>query len=146
MILKSFEIEQCRMQGKLFERSAEEGYDSKIFIKTFMKSDIAKHIDYEFDFLQWAGEEYILETMEDEFKASLVKSEKRYNADVLYWIGYTYRLWHFYTGEKSKDIYKQAPAELMDTVYLMYHTMSCELAIDILKESYNSKCCDGKTG
>ena len=138
-MLKTFEIEQCRMQGKLFQRSAEEGFDSENFIKTFMRSDIAKHIDNEFDFLQWAGEEYILEKMEDELKASLVKSDKLYNADVLYWIGYTYRLWHFYTGEKSKDIYKQAPANHMNIVYLMYHTFSCELAIEKLKEAYEAK-------
>lgn len=145
-MLKAFEIEQCRMQGKLFQRSAEEGYDSEIFIKTFMRSDIAKHIDNEFDFLQWAGEEYILEKMEDELKAILVKSDKLYNSDVLYWIGYTYRLWHFYTGEKSKDIYKQAPANHMNIVYLMYHTFSCELAIDKLKEAYETKQVRRKSG
>ena len=39
----------------------------------------------------------------------------------------------------SKEIYKQAPAKTMQTVYLMYHTMSPELAIDRLKESYNEK-------
>lgn len=44
-----------------------------------------------------------------------------------------------YMGDSSKDIYKQAPAKTMQAVYLMYHTMSPELAIDRLKETYNEK-------
>ena len=54
-------------------------------------------------------------------------------------MGYIYRYWHFYTGESSKEIYKQANAELMNALYLAYHTMSPEMAIDRLKESYQQK-------
>lgn len=43
---------------------------------------------------------------------------------------YLYRYWHFYSGEGSREIYKQAPARTMNVVYLMYHTMTPELAID----------------
>ena len=50
-----------------------------------------------------------------------------------------YRFWHFYTGESSKEIYKQAPAETMLITYLSYHTLSVEMAIDRLKESYAEK-------
>ncbi len=39
---------------------------------------------------------------------------------------------------KGTAIYKQAPAKLMQTVYLMYHAMSPELAIDRLKESHKN--------
>ena len=45
----------------------------------------------------------------------------------------------FYTGENSREIYKQAPAKTMNIVYLMYHTMSPEMAIDRLKEAYASE-------
>jgi hypothetical protein len=49
---------------------------------------------------------------------------------------WAYRYWNFYTGESSREIYKQAPAKTMKVVYLMYHTMSPEMAIDRLKEAY----------
>lgn len=59
--------------------------------------------------------------------------------EVLYWAGYVYRYWHFLTGESSKDIYKQAPAETMNTNYLMFHCMDTELAIEDLKEIHRQK-------
>lgn len=52
---------------------------------------------------------------------------------------YLYRYWHIYTRERSREIYKQASAKTMRVVYLMYHTMSPEMAIDRLKESYLEK-------
>lgn len=64
---------------------------------------------------------------------------KLYHNEVLYWAGYVYRYWHFVTGESSKEIYKQAPAETMNTNYLMFHCMSVELAIEDLKEIHQQK-------
>ena len=52
---------------------------------------------------------------------------------------YVYRRWHYYTGESSKEIYKQAPAKTMRITYFPYHTMSVDMAIDRLKESYEEK-------
>lgn len=75
--------------------------------------------------------------MEDELSDQLVKGGEIYDKEALYWMGYIYRYWHFYTGENSREIYKQAPAKTMNVVYLMYHTMSPEMAIDRLKESYS---------
>lgn len=57
----SLERSLSEMQGHLFEMSGELGYDSKTFIKSFMNSNIAKGLDDEFDFMQWAGKEYIFE-------------------------------------------------------------------------------------
>ncbi|MCM1190611.1 MAG: hypothetical protein NC541_15120 [bacterium] len=88
-------------------------------------------MDKEFHHVQWAGREYILSRMEDEYKDSLVKGEV-YDRETLYWTGYIYRYWNIYTGESSKNIYKKAPAKKMRAMYLMYHTMSPEMAIDRL--------------
>lgn len=49
------------MQGHLFELSGLKGYDSKIFIETFMKSSIVKGLDRDFDYMQWDGNEYSME-------------------------------------------------------------------------------------
>ena len=136
---KSLQLTLCDTQGKLFELSGERGYDSESFIKTFMTTDISKDMDKDFHHVQWAGKEYIMSRMEDENANAISNNGIVFDNETLYWTGYIYRYWNIYTGESSKDIYKQASAKIMQTVYLMYHTMSPELAIDRLKESYNEK-------
>ena len=136
---KSLQLTLCDTQGKLFELSGERGYDSESFIKAFMTTDISKDMDKDFHHVQWAGKEYIMSRMEDENPDAIDSNGIVFDNETLYWTGYIYRYWNIYTGESSKDIYKQAPAKTMQAVYLMYHTMSPELAIDRLKESYNKK-------
>ena len=127
------------MQGQLFEMSIEKGLDSETFIKAFMLSDIASDLDSEFNHMQWAGKEYIMSSLEDEYGDKLTKDGPIYNLETLYWAGHTYRYWHFLKHESSKAIYKQVPAKTMQTVYLMYHTMSTKMAIERLIDSYNKK-------
>ena len=134
---KSLQLTLCDTQGKLFELSGERGYDSESFIKAFMTTDISKDMDKDFHHIQWAGKEYIMSRMEDENSNAINNNGLVFDNETLYWTGYIYRYWNIYTGESSKDIYKQAPAKTMQTVYLMYHTMSPEMAIDRLKEAYN---------
>ena len=129
---KSLQLTLCDTQGKLFELSGERGYDSETFIKTFMTTDISKDMDKDFHHVQWAGKEYIMSRMEDENANAISNNGIIFDNETLYWTGYIYRYWNIYTGESSKNIYKQAPAKIMQTVYLMYHTMSPELAIDRL--------------
>jgi hypothetical protein len=125
------------MQGKLFELSSNNGYDSLEFIKSFMLSETAYDLDKPFNHMQWAGEGYIIDRLSEE--DSLKKGGLIYDNETLYWTGYIYRYWHFYTGESSKEIYKQANAETMNAVYYAYHTMSPEMSIDRLKEAYKEK-------
>ena len=131
---KSLQLTLCDTQGQLFELSAEQGYDSEAFIKAFMTSQVSADMDKEFHHIQWAGKAYILSRMEEELKEQVKKGDALYDKETLYWTGYIYRYWNFYTGESSKAIYRQAPAKTMKAVYLMYHTMSPEMAIDRLKE------------
>ena len=136
---KSLQLTLCDTQGKLFELSGERGYDSETFIKSFMTTAISKDMDKDFHHVQWAGKEYIMSRMKEENANAISNNGIVFDNETLYWTGYIYRYWNIYTGESSKNIYKQAPAKTMQTVYLMYHTMSPELAIDRLKESYNKK-------
>lgn len=133
-MLNSLQMTLCDTQGQLFELAAERGYASETFIKAYMTSAVAADMDKEFHHIQWAGKAYILSRMEDELAKQLIKGGEIYDKEALYWMGYIYRYWHFYTGENSREIYKQAPAKTMNVVYLMYHTMSPEMAIDRLKE------------
>ena len=122
------------MQGKLFELSGINGYDSEKFIKAFMNSETAKGLDSDFDYMQWAGKEYILEKMTEECPEGCVRGGSVYDSETLYWTGYLYRYWHFYTGESSRNIYKAADAKTMNSAYLGFHTLDVEEAIDRLKK------------
>ena len=86
-----------------------------------------------------AGEEYLLEELIDTCKDKLTTKRETFSKDVLFWMGYVYRYWHFYTKEESNKIYKQAPFETMNVNYLMFHTMDVEMAIDDLKEIFKQK-------
>ncbi len=138
-MIETLKLALSDMQGKLFEMSRERGYDSESFISAFMTSQIADDLDADFNHVQWAGKEYVMERIENELKDKIVKGGELYDIETLYWMGYVYRQWHYYTGESSKDIYKQAKAKTMRATYYPYHTMSVEMAIDRLKESYREK-------
>ncbi len=133
------ESKLCDIQGRLFELSVDKGIDSESFIKSFMLSKTAEYLDSTYNRLQWAGEEYLLEEIIDECGDSLKQGGKILTKDEIYWIGYIYRYWHYYKNENSKQIYKQASYERMKTNYMMFHTMSPEMAIDDLIEIHNQR-------
>lgn len=137
--MDELQLKLCDIQGRLFELSAEKKYNSAEFIKAFMTSDTAKELDSKYNRMQWAGEEYLLEEVVNAAADALTTDGEIYSADVLYWIGYIYRYWHYYTGEDSAKIYKQAPVETMKRNYMIFHTMDPVLAIEDLKEIYNQK-------
>ena len=135
--MNELQLKLCDIQGRLFELSGSNDYDSVTFIKAFMTGEVAKGLDSKFNRLQWAGEEYLLAELAD--NAELTTGGSVYDKEVLYWAGYIYRFWHFNTGEDSKEIYKQAPAETMSRNWLIFHTLAPEVAIEDLKEIYRQK-------
>ncbi|MBQ8162424.1 MAG: hypothetical protein IJ083_16985 [Clostridia bacterium] len=128
--MDSIQLKLCDIQGRLFERSTD--YASEGFIRDFMTSEVAEHLDSPYNKLQWMGEEYLLEELKDE--KDLRSDGEKYSPDVLYWIGYLYRYWACTRKERSKKIYRQAPAKTMKRNYLAFHTLDPEVAIDDLKE------------
>lgn len=135
--MNSLQLKLCDIQGRLFELSAEKKYNSTAFIKAFMTSETAKALDSEYNRMQWAGEEYLLEEVVADAGDMLSADEEIFSKDILYWIGYIYRYWHYYNGEDSAKIYKQAPIDTMKRNYTMFHTMDPVLAIEDLKEIHN---------
>lgn len=135
----------CDIQGRLFECAQKKGYDCPAFIDAFMNSRAAEALDDTYDRLQWAGEEYILEELDEEVNG-LKKAGAVFQQEVMYWAGYLYRYWHYYTNESSRKIYKIADAETMNECWLGFHTLSVEMAIDDLKEIYTQKREKIKTG
>ena len=110
--MTSIELQLCDIQGRLFKLSARRGISSAEFTKVFMKSATAKALDSTYNRMQWAGEEYLLEEVIDEAGDRFEKPGEIYADELIYWIGYIYRYWHYVTGESSKEIYKQAPVRL----------------------------------
>lgn len=124
----------CDVQGKLFELAWRKGYDMATFVPTFMTSRTAELIDSSYNRLQWAGEAYILEELVAECGLRRGRARRGYPPAHLFWTGYLYRYWHCLTGESSSVIHSVADYKKMSGTYAGYHTLSCELAIDNLKE------------
>ena len=140
--MENFTLEKrqlCDIQGRLFELALRNGYDCPAFIETFMNSQAAAALDDIYDRLQWAGEEYILEELNDEAHG-LKKAGTIYMAEVMYWAGYVYRYWQYYANQSSREIYKIADAKTMNECWLGFHTLDVEMAIEDLKEIYKQKC------
>lgn len=137
--MNELQLKLCDIQGRLFELSAKNFYESDSFIKVFMNSEVAKALDSTYNRMQWAGEEYLLEELTAVNGDKLIKKGEIYSGEILYWIGYLYRYWHYYTNEDSVKIYKQASSKIMKRNYLMFHTMAPELAIEDLKEINEQK-------
>lgn len=137
--MDSLELKLCDIQGRLFELSVAEGYDSEKFVPFFMNSEVAKSLDSKYNRMQWAGEEYLLEELAAEGNGELIKNDNTFSSDIMYWIGYIYRYWHYLKGEPSVKIYCQANVKTMRRNYMIFHTMDPELAIDDLIEIKKQK-------
>ncbi len=133
--MTSMELQLCDIQGRLFKLSAQRGISSAEFIKVFMKSATAKALDSSYNRMQWAGEEYLLEEVIDEAGDRFEKPGEVYLDELIYWIGYIYRYWHYVTGESSREIYKQAPVKVMKRNYARLYMMTPEEVIEILEVS-----------
>ena len=127
-------LKLCDIQGRLFELSARQGLDSEEFVSAFMGSNVAKALDSRYNRMQWAGEEYLLEELIDGCGGIAVSPENAISPEVMYWMGYVYRYWHYLKGESSAKIYRLADFNTMKRNYLMFHTLDPELTIEDLIE------------
>lgn len=135
--MDELQLIMCDIQGRLFEMTGKSEYDSVPFIKAFMTVDIAKSLNSKFNRMQWTGKEYLLAEVAD--SSEFTRGGTVYDKETLYWIGYIYRLCHFSKDENSKKIYKQAPAETMNRNWLILHTLTHEVVIDDLIETYRQR-------
>ena len=94
--MESLWLQICDIQGRLFKLAWKAGYDSEDFMKQFMRSRVARDLDSEYNRMQWAGEEYLLEEFADECPRT-IKGNAQYDKEVMYWAGYLYRYWHILT-------------------------------------------------
>ena len=131
--LSQFERQLCSVQGKMFKLSAKKNLSSKEFIDFYMQSNTARFFDLPYDRTQWLGEENLLYDIIEE-NPNLEKGNV-YDTESLFWIGYTYRYWHFLTKQDSKMIGSKCNAEMMHTLYPAYHTLDCRQDTERILES-----------
>lgn len=132
MQLNHFQLQQCKIQAKLFALAYGSGYDPRAFVTAFMNSAAAEGLDADYDRMQWAGEEYILQEVVESADLTKTSSPDEVSAEALFWAGYLYRYWHFLTGESSRQIYAQASIDVLLDVYPGMHALSPEMAVEDL--------------
>lgn len=132
-MLDSLSLQLCDIQGRLFMYSLKQGCASASFVEAFMCGETAAALDRPYDRSQWMGEEYLFEEIDDA-AGGLPKVGDMLPEEAMHWMGYTYRYWHFYTGESSREIYGTTDANAMALGYPGLHTLDVEVAIDRLRE------------
>ena len=123
----------CTIQGRLFELSVQQGFESNEFAKAYMNSDIAAKFNSSYDRSQWMGEEYLLEELSQTYH--LIEG-KTYSDEVMFWMGFTYAYWSIVYGDSCKNIIKMADPKVMAENYAGLHTVSADMAIQDLKVQY----------
>ncbi len=96
----------------------------------FMNSEVAAHLDMDDDRLQWMGEQYLLAELNEEVH---LEKGKALNPEMMFWTGYLYRFWHYFTGESSREIVQIADADTMQGCWYGFHTLDPKMAVERLK-------------
>lgn len=133
--MDGYGLKLCRFQAELFSQSlAETKCSSKVFIRRFMLSELAKRMDKEGFLFDAVTVPDALHELEMQFGASEY-GQIRFGKEELYWIGYIYRYWAYISGKSSKQIYKIVKPEELRKLYFPYHSLDSEQAIERIKES-----------
>lgn len=124
----------CDLQGNAFELSIElTSTSSEIFMRRFMNSKVAKMIDNE-SILQMNLQAKDIIKRVEEYKESKYGSVK-YTKNERYWIGYLYRYFSYTYELSSTRIYKIVKPKELRELFLPYHTLSPEQAIERILEA-----------
>ena len=125
----------CDMQGLAFELSIEmTSTSSEIFMRRFMNSKTVKTLDNE-SILQMNLQPLdIIKLIEEEYKESKYGSVK-YTKNEMYWIGYLYRYFSYTYELSSIRVYKIIKPKELRELYIPYHSLSPEQAIERILEA-----------
>ena len=125
----------CKLQAEAFENSIDKmDTSSEIFIRRFMKSEIAKRLDNESILESNIQANDILELINEEYGISNYGSVK-YTRNEIYWIGYIYRYFASTYEMSSAQVYKIVKPKELRGLFLPYHTMDPAQAIERILEA-----------
>ena len=132
--MDSLGLKMCNYQAQLFECSiVATECSSKIFIRRFMYSDLAKRMDCNGFLFDSISLEDAINEIEEQYGRSSYGTEK-YTSEELHWIGYIYRYWSYVSGKSSRQIYKIIKPEEMRKIYFPYHSLDPLQAIERITE------------
>lgn len=126
----------CRASADLFVLASRRGLDSEKFVDRLFHSEVA-FVFYNRDLsTNWLGASYVLDVLEDELH---LEQGVALDEDFMYWAGYLYRAWSLLYDDTPQEMVRQAPLPLLEQMFPGLHVMSCELAIEDLKEMYREQ-------
>ena len=135
--MNEIELKLCDVQGRLFELSVDNNLDSMSFVKKFMLSETAKDLDSEYNRMQWAGEEYLLEEVTSKEDINQNNNAEVVSKEIMYWIGYIYRYWSYTQQKSSKQLYRCVKPKELRSLYYPYHSLDPSQAIERIEEAKN---------
>ncbi len=134
----------CEIQATAFEKSIDRlESSSEIFIRRFMKSQIAKQFDNKSILDSNIQANDILEQIEEEYGVSNYGTVK-YTRNEIYWIGYIYRYFAIMYELTSTQVYKIVKPKELRGLFLSYHTMDPAQAIERILEAKGMLLDEGK--
>lgn len=125
-------IELCELQGSIFVNSLKLDVSSKQFIKSFLKSDLIKPFD-DGSYFYTTIDGYNLEN-----KIKILGKKSRvvkYSEKEMYWIGYLLRYWSLSKEINSSQLCGLVDPDYLRSVYLPYHTVDIEKALQMILKS-----------
>ena len=132
--MDSLGLKMCSYQAELFEASLKETEcSSKIFIRRFMNSDLARRMDNDAFAFDATSINDAINEVEEQYGESAYGKDK-FDIEEMHWIGYIYRYWSYITKKPSSQIYKIAKPEYLRKLYFPYHSMDPYQAIDRMSE------------
>ena len=138
-LMKNYiDLNVCRYQGELFKESITHiDSGSATFIRNFMHSNIAKHIDKGTIMQESISLDKVFKKYIEEY-GNRKYGRTKYRPQAMYWIGYIYRYWCELHNISSSSVYKIINGSKMNILYEPYHTMSPEKAISRINKASNN--------
>ena len=125
----------AQIQAEIFEESVEKANcGSELFVKRFMFSKVASEFDSVAFLDGTATKDDAFDSIEKEYGKSDYGS-KKYNREVMYWVGYLYRYLCYCYEITSYQAYKFLPLKYVASAYESYHTLDILATIERLQES-----------
>ena len=125
----------CDLQAIAFELSIDTtSVSSEIFMRRYMTSETVKLLDNESILDMNLQPKDIIVQVQEEYPASNYGSVK-YTKNEMYWIGYIYRYFSYTYEMSSKRVYKLVKPKELRGLFLPYHALSPEQAIERILES-----------
>ena len=120
-------------QGKLFEKSAELGCSTAVFLRRFLHSDLVKKMDMNDAASLSLDVNEGIHSIQNQFGDSDYGKTK-YSKSALFWIGYMYRYLSYTREVTTKFVMNLLPYKQLNEVYYSFHTQDPEWCVKSILE------------